>query len=435
MDRHDLPRPLRRRFALLIATSIVVSTLVALPSCSSVDRGPIILGYDLEEGGAAPSFTQVADSGPDGANDLIEYCPSDNCPAGHTTCPSSNFPCEVDLRKDRNNCGACGVACPTEANNAKFDCKAGRCVLACADFTKLDCDGVPDNGCEIDATTNANCGDCGNECTDPVNSPCVFVSGHYQCGCPSGLTYCPSIRSCVDLTRDDAHCGACDHPCDPTGGGRALLPRTRWSCGNGTCVERITSPDDPTKEDMCAPIAGGPIRKCESDLWGDCSQPDVCNSDGCETYLFTEENCGSCGNSCKPGQTCRPSLTGAPFCACSEGETYCTVLELGSIVFGGCFDLTTDINHCSACNSPCPNSRANAKPACVYGTCTFNCIDEYADCNGNADDGCEVDTLTDPRNCGGCGITCDAVAGQACVGGRCFVEPCDRPGDAGVPAR
>ncbi|AKU95633.1 hypothetical protein AKJ09_02297 [Labilithrix luteola] len=63
--------------------------------------------------------------------------------------------------------------------------------------------------------------------------------------------------------------------------------------------------------------------------------------------------------------------------------------------------------------------------------CRLDCGTGRANCNGNQSDACETNIDSDPNNCGGCGITCNAVAGQACVQGRCVVEPCDDTVDAG----
>ncbi len=38
----------------------------------------------------------------------------------------------------------------------------------------------------------------------------------------------------------------------------------------------------------------------------------------------------------------------------------------------------------------------------------FRCNDDYGDCNGIVDDGCEAYFREDPKNCGGCGIVCSA---------------------------
>jgi hypothetical protein len=47
------------------------------------------------------------------------------------------------------------------------------------------------------------------------------------------------------------------------------------------------------------------------------------------------------------------------------------------------------------------------------------CDPPFADCNGIADDGCEIDLSNDPENCGVCAQTC---GGAACGGGLC-AEP------------
>lgn len=48
------------------------------------------------------------------------------------------------------------------------------------------------------------------------------------------------------------------------------------------------------------------------------------------------------------------------------------------------------------------------------------CEARFADCNGNASDGCEVDTRTDPNHCGDCKKPCTGAT-LACVNGSCAV--------------
>jgi hypothetical protein len=58
---------------------------------------------------------------------------------------------------------------------------------------------------------------------------------------------------------------------------------------------------------------------------------------------------------------------------------------------------------------------------CVAGECTGGgCPPGFADCNGDAVDGCEVELGTE-ANCGGCGDTCSAAAHAtaACTAGAC----------------
>ena len=55
--------------------------------------------------------------------------------------------------------------------------------------------------------------------------------------------------------------------------------------------------------------------------------------------------------------------------------------------------------------------------ACSSGTCSFTCNTNYANCDNNPSNGCEVDTLTNSSHCGACGIPCPG--GQACLNGTC----------------
>src|SRR5207244_2823823 len=73
----------------------------------------------------------------------------------------------------------------------------------------------------------------------------------------------------------------------------------------------------------------------------------------------------------------------------------------------------------------CPvPSIPNTKASCSLGVCGFACVAPYADCNGNAADGCETNTSTDSNNCGGCSVHCRPADGgydhgQHCSGGLC----------------
>jgi len=158
-------------------------------------------------------------------------------------------------------------------------------------------------------------------------------------------------------------------------------------------------------------------------------------SNGCESLLLTVDNCGSCGNKCDDGQECLLDEYGQPQCMCGPGKTLCNKQCDDVICSGSCRDLSSDPDNCGACNFACEAGPAHSVGVCDFGTCRRKCAAGYADCNGNDVDECEVDTKSDPRNCGACGRVCDALAGQACVMGECVVEPCKDDGDAGPVAR
>ncbi len=385
-----------------VSSAVLVSAFVA---CTTTPRA---IGEIVE---LPPPLVTAADGGDAGdgsALELTAYCPTDKCPEGHTTCPSSRFRCDVNLKTDRENCGACGSACPARVlqTGETFECSDGRCVLNCDPLKGLDCDGLADNGCETKPLDDNNCGACGNVCTDPAK-PCVNnpQTGLPSCGCPGTQIACrktifgTTSVQCFAPEDDDGNCGACDNRCPANPDGGPLPANSYYGCLDSKCGNL----------------------KCAQNF-GDCDG-DALN--GCETFLADTDHCGRCGG-CPTGQECKKNRRGVLECMCPPGLTYC---------FGECVDLATDARHCGTCGVVCfIQDSLLSTGVCTNGLCTRRCMTGRADCNGNSADDCEVNTNSDPRNCGGCGVVCDAVPGQACVGGSCTVEPCAEP-DGGPLAR
>jgi hypothetical protein len=388
-------------------TLIVPAALAWLGGCGGAD----VTVAEMDDA-APPAF-----AAPDAESDAIAmgttaYCPSNRCPPGHTTCPSSQFLCDVDLRTDLNNCGECGNRCPSDYID-KYVCVEGRCLLSCTANRALDCDGIPDNGCETSPADNDNCGYCGNQC--PADKSCVDRgNANYACGCKPGEINCGGRFPCVDPSNDDANCGACRNACPRRGDGTVQAPPNAYfGCSKAECGQL----------------------KCQA-YFGDCDRLTDLTNNGCETRLTSDDNCGACGNKCENGTTCRLApIIMAPQCMCPEGLTLCEQGCLGDLCVGACNDLSSDKFNCGACGVRCSENVPNADEACVYGRCDWSCNAGWGDCNGNRDDGCETNISSDPKNCGGCGIVCDGIAGQSCVDGRCMVEPCDELQDAGGPPR
>ena len=383
------------RALLVPAFTGFVGLAVAAPSCASPENRTIVLADGPDSGSTPPVF--VAEDGGQATADpreLTQYCPTTSCPQPYTTCPTSQFPCDVNLMIDPKNCGSCGLECKG-SNNAVFDCISGKCTFTCRltgdGKQTADCNGIIDDDCEVTLGTNDNCSACGDRCSDPAK-PCIHdpISNTAKCGCAPGELYCGT--RCTNPAYDDLNCGACGVICNPFGNGGALPANARYGCSQSEC--------DHLK-------CNGGYYDCDGDT-----------ENGCETSLLTNENCGACGKACGPGQTCRENpTTNQPECICEPGETLC-----GST----CANLLTDPRHCGACGVSCavlgPNK--NNVGTCNYGSCVVECKQGFGDCNGDPSDGCEVNLSSDQRNCGGCGRTCDALAGQPCIGGQCAVHPC-----------
>lgn len=375
-----------------LCATVGVGALLAIVSIASCTQSRIGDYRATEDEAGTPGSFQTSDaSAADAETGALSYCPATTCPAPFATCQGSRFPCDVNLLTDRANCGSCGFACPTTISGAQFDCVDSACVMHCkrGPTWTLDCNGIVDDACEALLGTDQNCNGCGDACPDPAKA-CVFdsITGKGQCGCPEGLIACDG--KCVDPLSSDKNCAGCGNACDPKNGGAPVYPHSYYGCGNGEC---------------------GQV-KC-SQFYADCDLDPV---NGCESFLLSLTSCGACGTVCDPGQKCLPNDAngGQLGCLCAPGKTLCGT---------HCADIATDPDNCGGCGINCKVA-GGAAGFCVDGACTLSCGSGTGDCNGNPLDGCETNLMSDPRNCGSCGASCDGPSGQPCIGGRCAVEPC-----------
>src|SRR6185436_4950199 len=106
---------------------------------------------------------------------------------------------------------------------------------------------------------------------------------------------------------------------------------------------------------------------------------------GCEIELTSDPlHCGACPTVC-------PSNHGSPACANST----CSIAY--SAGFGNCdgllsngceAQLPNDVTHCGTCSTVCTAN--NGVPSCINSACQISCNGGFANCDGNAANGCET---------------------------------------------
>lgn len=388
-----------------IATAAVMAAVAALSAVGCAATKKVIAvedggGDESGDGGlTAPSFTPPpTDSGADDAqvSAVRAMCIATDCPAPYATCPpeyGEYFKCETNLDNDNNNCGVCGAKCPTFGPlNAASRCANGACVLNCA-MDYADCNGIIDDGCEVYLEEDsANCGACGKKCAPGVRCQ------DGKCGCPLGYVDCNG--SCVDLDTNGNNCGACGNVCrNPEDAGPAP-PNAQYVCAGGECGKLA----------------------CHF-FYADCNHDlGSATGDGCEIRTSNDpKNCGKCGIVCAPGEICSFVVGQAPVAICHPPNT-------AELCRGEPVDFTSDLLNCGACDLRCETTFPQMVPTCRKGLCEYSCKDGWADCDGNLENGCEVNLLVNGANCGACGHACETGAGQPCILGKCLTQECDAGG-------
>jgi hypothetical protein len=352
---------------------------------------------------------------------LGDGCQGGSCLcAGGSACTGSQVCCAmvgcIDLMSDPFNCGACGKSC-----NPGESCSGGVCQ--CNGGASCGTNGLccAMTGCSTTGSCACGSSTCAapNTCCDTTAGTCVnLMTDNNNCGackkmCPSGLlcdngackcngqicsqadTCCPA--GCANLMSSTANCGSCGHAC-----------AANEVCSSGICQCGTTT----------------------------CTTGQSCCGTACKTLDSDTMNCGACGHACNAGEQC---VTGHCVCpgtnpprACTGSETCCGAA--GGTSGGGCFDLSSNHDHCgqctracqstemctggncmqSACNPPCSTANGNVcNPqtlTCVCGNST-GCTGTNFCCGGVC-----VDRSTDVRNCGSCGtdvrpnLCCNSVS-------------------------
>ncbi|MCC6214526.1 MAG: formylglycine-generating enzyme family protein, partial [Polyangiaceae bacterium] len=125
----------------------------------------------------------------------------------------------------------------------------------------------------------------------------------------------------------------------------------------------------------------------------------------------------SCGTTCGNRVACS-TTNGTATCAsgtcginCSSGYGNCD-----GDASNGC---EVNLNSAASCGTTCGNrvmcSTTNGTATCASGACGITCSSGYGNCDGNASNGCEVNTNTNASHCGSCNSPCTTPPSATCV--------------------
>ena len=255
-------------------------------------------------------------------------CTVGACDTGFDDCnASADDGCETELATSAAHCGACDAACTIP--NAGSSCVDSACTIdACAPGF-ADCDADASNGCEAATTTLTDCGACGVACAVPGGTPTCDTGSCAVMSCDAGLGDCnaDATDGCERPLATLTDCGGCDVACDVANGTE--------TCDAGTCELLVCDPG-----------------------FADCNASET---DGCERPTTTLTSCGGCGVVCALANATETCATGTcEIVACAPDRGDCDGMDAN-----GCeIDLLRNDAHCGTCGNACAGG-----DTCRSGTC------------------------------------------------------------------
>jgi hypothetical protein len=366
--------------------------------------------------------------------------PLDGCTKPYGNCDQDDENgCETNLSKDAEHCGDCDTVC--DDTNGTPSCENSRCKIAC-DTGWSNCNTTTEDGCEAWVGDDVkNCGTCGKVCTPAAGETPWCKEG------ACGSTLCePNTGDCngdgetceFDLLTNANHCGACGQRCVVANG---VGKCEAGACKLDTCAANFADCDGEYKNgcevdlrsdeshcgtcDKTCELAGTKV-VCEASKcavtgclpsFADCNED---TADGCEVDLRSNaENCSTCGKACEYDNAAGVCSGGS----CSMGACATNYADCDKDPSNGCeVNLLTDPDHCGTCDTDCLDT--NATDACVAGVCAPKCNSSFGTCDANPVNGCEQ-SLNTLAHCGGCAKACNLPnASESCVDMKCTVQSC-----------
>lgn len=290
------------------------------------------------------------------------------CPTFYECCDSAGAAVCRDIVNDPNNCGGCGVVCPSGR------CTSASCVAG----------PPPDGGMMMGTDGSIPMGDCRPTCGS--SERCCGTTCISRTGVAAGAD-----------GRSDSSFGNCN------------------GCGIAC---------DPDRASACSvPGGGGGMPRCMCGVYDQCGAGQICANSGgtfaCVSLQTDPNNCGTVGHMCAPGESCSGGtcVCGSTGSACAAGQGCCG---------GACVDVSSDEANCGGCGMACVGGETCTAGSCGCGTSGVRCTPPMPGGpfggGGSLGQSCCDGTCVanSDSNCG-CGVVCDTASDDTCqVGGSGF---------------
>lgn len=184
------------------------------------------------------------------------------------------------------------------------------------------------------------------------------------------------------------------------------------TCDDGVCVSAVR----PGAE---LPVWSGFVDSGTQDADAADAEPDAPSDSGADSEPDAPDDAGE--DTAPDAELDAPDADAGDGCvfrgdeSCNEVDDDCD----GRVDEG--FDFDRDEMHCGRCMNRCAGDVARGTIECDRGVCVLDCDRDYASCDGDDDNGCEIDTDENPNHCGDCDRMCspEDMEMGACDMGMC----------------
>jgi hypothetical protein len=247
----------------------------------------------------APDLATL-DSGRDAnEDDAVDAVPPPDADCGDATLCGAAC---VSLASDARNCGACGNDCTAlpGVDSSAVRCVAGSCDVSSACVAgRAHCTANPNDGCETDLTTVANCGACDRACTSAANGTVSCDTGTCSIACDPGYHLCGAVcASDTDPAMCGGSCTACLAPANATA--TCVASSCGFACNAGYVLDGATC-DPVAPPRPIAPLSTATVTSRRPLLhWSlapatDGTHVDLCRDRACSAVIESFDASGTSG--------------------------------------------------------------------------------------------------------------------------------------------